>query len=121
MEASQQIPDRLVAEAVILGIAHQKIADLQVGLEIPIALEGDEAEGEDELEAHLQLAEGPLWLSRGSMAYLTAYSSWRKARRIRESTASSRMVTTSRKEAAGPSCSFSRSSTSSSWCVVIGL
>jgi hypothetical protein len=75
MQALEQIADRLVAEAVILGVAHQKIADLQVSLEILIALERDEAEGEDELEAHLQLAEGPLWLSRGSMAYLTAYSS----------------------------------------------
>jgi hypothetical protein len=39
MQALEQIADRLVAEAVILGVAHQKIADLQVSLEILIALE----------------------------------------------------------------------------------
>ena len=65
IQAFEQIADRLVAEAVILGIAHQKIADLQVGLEILIALEGDEAEGEDELEAHLQLAEGAALVEQG--------------------------------------------------------
>ena len=57
VQTCQQIADRLVAEAVILGVAHQKIADLQVSLEILIAFERYEAEGEDELEAHLQLAE----------------------------------------------------------------
>jgi hypothetical protein len=39
IQALEQIADRLVAEAVILGVAYQKIADLQVRLEILIALE----------------------------------------------------------------------------------
>ena len=45
IQALEQIPDQLVAEAVNPWVAYQKVADLQVRLEIPIALEGDEAEG----------------------------------------------------------------------------